>query len=456
MPATVVGRCVEVLTPQETSVSRRSLVTVAVSAAVATGFAAVALAAPTLGRALGSVLLGFGVVLAARAVGSALLAFVRRSPPAPADPARSLPTVSVVVTAYDEADVLAGTIRACLALDYPEDRLELIVVFESASTDGTASIAAAADARDPRVTAVERDGPPGGKAAATNVGLAHATGDVLVVLDADQRPEPGALGRAVRWFRDDDVWCVKGRCFGTNADASVVALCATVERAIAERCEFYARDLVSGFTLFTGGQAFFRATALERLGPFDETILLEDLDMAVRIARAGGEVRVDPGVVTTETNPTTWRAWWHQRKRWARGGMQVAARYLGLSARSDPPSLRTRVDFDATVGGLVVLPVLALAVPGVALARLRADVVLGPLGAAALGFLLATPGVLSGLLFLLDARDGRGHAPREYAAPLLLWPYFGVQCCVVVAAFVEEFVLRRPVQYVTSVEPTDE
>jgi len=60
------------------------------------------------------------------------------------------------------------------------------------------------------------------------------------------------------------------------------------------------------------------------------------------------------------------------------------------------------------------------------------------------------------LLFALDARDGRTHAPVEYAAPLLLWPYFALQAAAVVVAFVEEFVLRRPSVYVTSTAPTDD
>jgi len=412
---------------------------------------------PAYARVGATLVLAFGLALATRAVASALLAFVDREPPEPRTES-DLPSVSVLVTAYNEADVLAATVEACLALDYPREALEVVVGHESASTDGTGKVARElADAHD-RVCAVERPGSPGGKAAATNHVLDHASGDLVFVLDADQRPEPGALRRAVRWFRDDDVWCVKGRCFGTNPRDSLLALCATVERGLVERTEFYVRDLVGGFALFTGGQALFRASVLDDLGRFDESLLIEDVDMAYRIQRAGGEVRVDPQVVTRETNPVGLTAWWSQRKRWARGGMQVARRHLDRSLASGPPPLAARLDFSATLAAVVALPVVALAAPlaGVALAVAPGQFPVGSTAAWLWAWVAVAPVLAAFLLFVLDARDGRRHDPVEYVAPVLLWPYFGLQALAVVAAFVAEFVLGRASVYVTSTAPGDD
>ena len=445
----------DVSTPDASGIwNARSAVT---AVALSSALVAPGVLLPTYARVGGAVVLAFGLLLSTRAVASAVLAFVRREPPEPR-PESDLPSVSVLVTAYNEADVLAETVDACLALDYPEDALEVVVGYEAASTDGTGEVARGLADAHARVDAVERPSPPGGKAAATNHALDRASGDLVFVLDADQRPKPGALRRAVRWFRDSDVWCVKGRCFGTNPRDSVLALCATVERGLVERTEFYARDLVDGFALFTGGQAFFRATALDELGPFDESLLIEDVEMAYRIRRAGGEIRVDPGVVTRETNPATLSAWWSQRKRWARGGMQVARRHLAPSLRSGPPPLGARVDFAATLAAVVALPVVALAAPLAPVAWLVAagQFPLSPAAAPLWGWVSLAPAMAAYLLFALDARDGRTHAPVEYAAPLLLWPYFALQAAAVVVAFVEEFVLRRPSVYVTSTAPTDD
>ena len=412
---------------------------------------------PTYARVGATVVLAFGLVLSTRALASALLAFVRREPPEPQSE-EDLPNVSVLVTAYNEADVLAETVEACLVLDYPEDALEVVVGHEAASTDGTGDVARRLADAHPRVHAVERPGPPGGKAAATNHALDRASGELVFVLDADQRPESSALRRAVRWFRDDDVWCVKGRCFGTNPRDSVLALCATVERGLAERTEFYVRDLVGGFALFTGGQALFRTAVLDDLGRFDGSLLIEDVDMAYRIRRAGGEIRVDPGVVTLESNPAGLAAWWSQRRRWARGGMQVACRHFGAALASGPPPLAARLDFALTMAAVVVLPVVVLAAPLVVVALVVApgqfpvDSAATPLWA----WMALAPVLAAYLLFVLDARDGRGHDAVEYVAPLVLWPYFGVEALAVLAAFVAEFVLDRPSVYVTSTPPGDD
>jgi cellulose synthase/poly-beta-1,6-N-acetylglucosamine synthase-like glycosyltransferase len=440
---------VDTITPAETSLSARSVVTVAVAGLLAGLSVLLGVVAPAAGRVVVAAALAFCVAAAARLVVAAFVAAPRRDPPA--DRGAALPTVSLVVTAYNEADVLPATLDACRRLGYPDDRLEVVVGYESASTDDTAAVAEAAADEDPRVVAVERTAPPGGKASATNHALSAATGEVVGVLDADQRLEPDAVRRAVRWFDDDSVWCVKGRCLGTNPEASLVSLCVTVERSLVERTEFVARDRLGGFTIFTGGQAFFRADALETVGAFDESVLLEDLDMAYRLQRAGGTVRVDPGVVTRETNPSGLSAWWSQRKRWARGGMQVARRYLGSDLLSGPPSVAARVDFAATLGALVLLSLLALAAPLALLAVARGTAFASaPLAASLWAFVFVTPFAATYATFAVDARDGYSHAPREYLAPALLWPYAAVQVWAIVASFLDEFVLRRPARYVTS------
>jgi hypothetical protein len=363
------------------------------------------------------------------------------------------PTVSVVVTAYDEADVLPGTVAALRNLAYPVEALEVLLCYEAASTDGTMRIAREAATAHEFVRALAHPEPPAGKAAITNLGVAAASGDVVAVLDADQRLESDAVRRAVRWFETDEaVWCVTGRRYGRNPTASLVALHATVEHHVAERLEFVARDAGGGFTLFTGGQAFFRREVFDRVGPFAEDVLLEDVDMACRIHAAGGQIRVDPGVVSTEVNPETLGALWHQRVRWARGGLQAARRHLASLATDGSVDARTRLGAVATFVPLVAVPPLALASPVAVLAAAgvvpAAGVPAASVPVVGAGVVLAA--LVPAVVFLLDAREGRTHAPAEYLVPASLPAYALLQALALTVAFVDEVVLgRRPV-YVTT------
>jgi cellulose synthase/poly-beta-1,6-N-acetylglucosamine synthase-like glycosyltransferase len=121
-----------------------------------------------------------------------------------------LPTVAVIVAAYDEESVIERRIANLQALDYPAEKLE-IVVTSDASTDGTEQLAAAAGAR---VIRNER----GGKVAAQNRAVRETDAEVLAFSDANCTWQPDALRRLVRNFGDADVAYVCGRLNLTNDD----------------------------------------------------------------------------------------------------------------------------------------------------------------------------------------------------------------------------------------------
>jgi glycosyltransferase involved in cell wall biosynthesis len=142
------------------------------------------------------VFVGYPVLLAV------LSAFVRRRPTS----SGAMPTVSLLVPARNEAEVIAEKVRNSLALDYPADRLEIVVVSDG-STDGTAAIAARAGGD--RV--VVRDHPVWrGKMAVLNDTLPTLRGDIVVFSDAACRLDPQALRALVAGFADPSVGAVSG------------------------------------------------------------------------------------------------------------------------------------------------------------------------------------------------------------------------------------------------------
>ena len=149
-----------------------------------------------------------------------------------------LPAVTVIIAAHNEESVIERRISNLRALDYPSDRLE-IVVTSDASTDATDDLAARAGAR---VVA----NPRGGKVAAQNNAVRQTSGDVVAFTDANSTWAPDALRKLVRVFADPDVAYVCGR-LNVQADDG------RNKEGLYWRYELAVRDAESRIDSVTGG-----------------------------------------------------------------------------------------------------------------------------------------------------------------------------------------------------------
>ena len=133
-----------------------------------------------------------------------------------------LPSVSVIVAAWNEEDVIERRLENLLQLDYPSDRVE-IVVASDASSDGTDELVERIAAREPRIRLLRA--PRGGKVAAQNLAVRETTGDIVAFSDANALWAAPALRTLVRNFADPDVAYVCGqlrleRADGTNREGA--------------------------------------------------------------------------------------------------------------------------------------------------------------------------------------------------------------------------------------------
>jgi glycosyltransferase involved in cell wall biosynthesis len=132
----------------------------------------------------------------------------RRRSPAPAAPGLAAwPTISIVVPAYNEVATIARTLEHILAIDYPAERRQILVISD-ASTDGTDDVVAGFAARGVELV---RQPERRGKTAAENAARARLTGDIIVNTDASVRIAPDAVKHLVAAFADPSVGVASGR-----------------------------------------------------------------------------------------------------------------------------------------------------------------------------------------------------------------------------------------------------
>ncbi len=232
-----------------------------------------------------------------------------------------LPAVTVLLPAHNEEMVIERTLKALLALRYPRDRLEILVI-NDASTDRTGELVARLATSNPQVRLLEIPVGVGGrgKAAALNAGLREARHPILAVYDADNTPEPAALAYLVRQLeRHPELAAVLGKFRTVNRRRNLLTRFLNIEGLSFQWIVQAGRWVLLRFCALPGTNYVIRRQALETVGGWDEQALTEDAELTIRLYEAGYRVKFLPYAVTWEQEPETLATWWRQRNRWVRG-----------------------------------------------------------------------------------------------------------------------------------------
>ncbi len=146
-----------------------------------------------------------------------IVSFLSRLRSQPVSKNNRRPKVTILIAAFNEANSIAATIDNKLALDYPHDKLDIIVISDE-STDGTDDIVQSYGDRNVRLI---RQQPRAGKTSALNLAVPEATGDIIVFSDANSLYDDQALKKLVANFADKAVGYVSGNMIYTDADGTV-------------------------------------------------------------------------------------------------------------------------------------------------------------------------------------------------------------------------------------------
>lgn len=256
-------------------------------------------------------------------VAAALAALRPPAAEAPPPQMARLPLVSVMVALHREADIAPRLVARLSRLDYPRDRLEVLLVVEENDHCTRQSLARADLPGWMRVVAVP-DGRVRTKPRALNHALDQCHGSIIGVYDAEDAPDPDQIARVVRLFhaRGPETVCLQGRLDFYNPSTNWIARCFTLEYAAWFRMVLPGYDRLGLPVPLGGTTLFFRRKALEELGGWDAWNVTEDADLGLRLARRGWRTEV---IDTTTLEEANCRAlpWVKQRSRWIKGYMMT-------------------------------------------------------------------------------------------------------------------------------------
>ncbi len=307
-----------------------------VRAVAVVGLALLALATALAPLAVLAVMTGIAVLATLGFSLLKLAAWVRvltaRPPPSPVTLAR-LPTVSIMVALYHEADIAARLVARLDRLDYPRALLDVLLVVEADDHLTRAALARAGLPGWMRVVPVPA-GPIRTKPRALNHALDFCRGSLVGVYDAEDAPEPDQLQKMVAHFhaRGPEVACLQGRLDYYNPRVNWLSRCFTVEYAAWFRL-FLPGIAGLGLAVPLGGTTlFFRREALEKLGRWDACNVTEDADLGIRLARHGYVTELLDSTTFEEANCRA-RPWIKQRSRWIKGFMMTWLTHMRDPAR---------------------------------------------------------------------------------------------------------------------------
>jgi len=249
------------------------------------------------------------------------LVALRRRVTAPAQPPQP-PTVSLVIAAYDEQEVIAAKVANAQELDYPLDRMEIIVACDGC-TDATAAVADEAGAD------VVLDLPRGGKIRAQDSAVAHAQGDIIAFSDANSSWAPDALALLVAAFADPDVGYACGQVTFVNDGG-------TNQEGLYWRYEMALRERESRLVSITAGNGAIYATRRESYIRVDP-IMGHDLSFPFNMVKQGWRAVYVPQARATEKMVPSIEGEFARKRRMMSHTWPIVLRGGLLSPRGYPP-----------------------------------------------------------------------------------------------------------------------
>jgi cellulose synthase/poly-beta-1,6-N-acetylglucosamine synthase-like glycosyltransferase len=275
------------------------------------------------------------------------------------------PRTAILIPAWNEAAVIAGSIDRLMLLDYPRESLRIFVV-DDASTDATPHIVQAKAAEYPgTVVHLRRERGGEGKAATLNHGLAMILADdwmqAILIMDADVIYAASALRRMAQHLADPEVGSVTGYIKEGSRPDTYLTRFIGYEYITAQAAARRSQEVLGAMACLAGGAQLHSRANIEALGGrIDTTTLAEDTVTTFETQLRGRRAIFEPHAIVWAEEPGGIGALWKQRLRWARGNLQVTRRFRHVLFRPQENNRLGSVSFGLLWFSILLLPVLMI------------------------------------------------------------------------------------------------
>jgi len=240
-------------------------------------------------------------------------------------PAGKPEPVSIVMPCFNEGHHIGEAIEALLAMDYPKNMIEIIVV-DDKSTDNSADVVRGYVKRYSNVRLIVNSRNSGGAAEPTNLGVKAAKYNYVAVADADSVPDRDALRKMIGFIQKDkkvgvvtcSILVKKPWNFLQKIQAYEYFIIAFTRKLL---------DMVDSIYVTPGPLALYRKDVLFKVGLFDTKNITQDIEMTWNIMAHGYYAKMCTDARVYAASPTKFKGWWKQRVRWNVGGIQTLFKY---------------------------------------------------------------------------------------------------------------------------------
>lgn len=254
-------------------------------------------------------------------------------------PESELPKVTVQLPIFNEMYVAGRLLTAISNLNYPIDKLEIQILDDS--DDETQKICrdkvSELKKKNFNVQYIHRQNRSGFKAGALANGLKYASGELVIIFDADFIPTTDVLLKMVPYFSDLDVGMVQARWSHINRHYSSLTEIQALMLDGHFLIEQTARNRSGCFFNFNGTAGMWRVQAIQDAGGWQHTTVTEDLDLSYRVQLQDWRCIYLPHIIVPAELPMEMNSFKSQQFRWAKGASQVFKKLLIPVLKSDAP-----------------------------------------------------------------------------------------------------------------------